>query len=306
MRKIQIYLSCDADPDQATTSEAHRPKLSWEGLNFLEALGQEFEKRQIPWTLFVRLDDQIASLFGRADALFLRHKSFLDRHFSLGNEIAWHPHLYTCEGDKYQLVTDPDLAVAQLKRNFPWVPVDKYEMKSVRLGEAWQSNATLSLLNELGFKIDSTAIPGRHRLDPDRVFDWRGSPNRPYHPSRHDYRIESDASLNILEVPMTTGEIQTEYDQFPLRRYLNLTFHEELFQSGVKNFLSESKDMESITLVTIFHPGELNSQQANGLYAYSWPAFLKNLDFLCKLGERYGFEQSFGCLRDLVGKGSSI
>lgn len=300
MKKLKIFLSCDADPDQATQQDSHSDVITWKGLEILPKISEEFRQRKIKWTLFVRADDQITKNLGTASALFNVHEVFLKKHLEQGNEVAWHPHLYRWDlkSQRYHLDIDPSHAVAQLEKNFGILPKNEFHISTVRLGEAWHSNETMGLLSELGFKVDSTAIPGRFRQDAQRSFDWRLTPNRPYHPRRKDYKVEGEDPLSILEVPMTTAFVKTDYDQEPLRRYINPAFHGHLFQESILNYLQEVRGTEVAYLVLIFHPGELLGYSPNGLYAYSWDVFLDNLNFLKELPQKFDLNVEYCCLRE--------
>lgn len=276
-------MTFDADQDTSTGREQSQAQPTWEGFQLIPKVDTLFRTRNWRYTVFLRCDEQIETLEGDCTALYDRHQTLWDSIRSNGNEIGWHPHLY---------VRDVQKGSDQIRRVHDCLVCKPTGFESVRVGEAWHSTATMNLLSSLGYKVDSTAIPGRKRQDDVIDFDWEPTPNRPYYPFRTDYRTgrpsPSSDTLTILELPMNTAAMQTDYDQAPLKRYLNPCFHPHLFRQGLDNFFNSSANASAMTLTLNFHPGELLPRQPDGLYSFSWSSFERNLDILQHMLETSG------------------
>jgi hypothetical protein len=155
-----------------------------------------------------------------------------------------------------------------------------HEFASVRMGEAIGGNLILRTLAGLGLEVDSSAIPGRRRLDRDRWFDWSGSPNTPFRPSVADYRVPGSPELPILEVPMTVSLVHAPFDPDPLPRYTNLAYHPAIFAAALDrwfNGLTDKTANEVLTLIA--HPDELLTQpDQHPLYAFTPDALRTNIE----------------------------
>ena len=60
----------------------------------------------IPVTWFVRVDNQIADIYGRPGHLLETHRDLFERLRARGDEIAWHPHLYRRKAGGWEQETD--------------------------------------------------------------------------------------------------------------------------------------------------------------------------------------------------------
>ena len=277
MSASRVYFTIDLDPDYLNTV-SDRNVLRWEGLKELPRLREEAARRGIRITLFLRVDRQIADVYGDAMELVRRHGAMWRAFADEGHELAWHPHLYRATPDGYVLETDPEAGADLLRGTWDAMRQGGFEPVSVRIGEAWQCNATMHALSALGLRVDSTAVPGRTRDDAKRRFDWGPTPNRPYHPARHDYRVSGGAdALPILEVPMTTVPIRAPYDTRPVARYLNPTYHAAIWREAVSSLLAGDPCRD---VVLICHPDELMPRPSNDLHSFGWDDFLRNLDHL--------------------------
>jgi hypothetical protein len=254
----------------------------------------------IRYTFFVRCDNQIRDLYGSPLALYYEHQRLWDELRAARNEFAWHPHLYERRGEAYFPLRSPAASVRILQETWRDLSRLPFPVVSVRLGEVWHCNEAMRALDSLGLHVDSTALPGRARNDGLRCFDWTPTPNRPYHPSSLDYRVpDRENALGILEVPITTSPIRTEYDlKGPVPRYLNPVFHPELFRAGLDGYLSELQPNRDYDLVLIFHPDELTPRTPNGLYSYDWKHFTRNVEFLVASIGRHGHDCRFCCLEE--------
>jgi len=69
------------------------------------------------------------------------------------------------------------------------------------------SAETISMLERLGYRTDSSVLPGRHvrRWKVIPILDHRNAPLDPYHPDRRSVLREGDSS--VLEVPVTPNPL---------------------------------------------------------------------------------------------------
>src|SRR5262249_11232640 len=162
-------------------------------------------------TWFVRADAQLRDVYGSAAYPVESQSALWASLAESGDEIGWHPHLYRRRADgTYMPETVEDRQVAELRDISADLRNRGVELTSSRMGEAVGSNGVMQELDRLGMTVDSSAIPGRKRSDASRCFDWEGTPNTPYHPSIHDYRVSvSGAKRTLVEVPMTTVPVRS-------------------------------------------------------------------------------------------------
>ena len=203
---------------------------------------------QVKTTWFIRLDAGIENRRGRADALFEDYADVIDRMRSSGHEIGWHHHAVVA-GTPNQPSGDVARTYRELTKLAPIVRA--YGVSSVRLGWAQSSAEIVQCLSELGFAVDSTALP-RPAYPWDAVVrDWKPNSMQPYHPSIADHRVGGAPANAILEVPMSVAEVTLPTDTVPgVRRYLNLAYHTHLFQHA----LAQVNTLPVI--VTVSHPYE--------------------------------------------------
>lgn len=297
---MHYYLSVtvDIDPDDATIV-SDRSTLKWSALDILPSLRKGVADFNGTLTWFVRADDQIAALCGTYHYLLEKYRDFWETSAESGDEIALHPHLcrYDIASNTWLPIYDPVLCCAQLNRIHGELENVGYNFKSIRIGEAFNSNQLMKCIDDLGYLVDSTGIAGRRRDDSERYFDWSPTTNSPYHPSTSDYRISADQRLRVLEVPMTTAKFLADYDNEPKLRYMSLTYRPEIFASGLKQFFSERSDVTARSLVFIVHPGELfcdgMPNSTHGLYSFNVEAVRSNLDFVLNNIIRNGDSFSF-------------
>jgi len=213
-------------------------------------------------TIFTRIDYQV-NLYNKVRSIM--------PHF----EMAWHPHVYM-----------PDLSPCKDEETISDMIVALHEtyeinMNCVRMGHAQGGNHIIKTLHDLGFRADSSALPGRKSNDAGRFYDWERTGCRPYFPSRNDYQVSGDDVYDILEVPMTTIPMLASYDKAPVKRYVNPLIRPEVFQPALQN----CGHLEC--LVVIFHPDELIEGHEDGLYLYGKETFTNNMKFVSELFQNH-------------------
>lgn len=266
-RKLLCCFTVDTDADQFFGSRlAHRNPddkaiIGWEGLDrgkdaIIQATAVTADHLQtaLPITWFVRCDGQIEKKHGCAAFLLKHYHDWWHSRRLAGDDIQWHVHLHHQIGGTWVQSTSQEVIRADLASSFYAFRAEKLNPIAVRVGEAYQSNFLMQLLDEMGLKAECSAMPGRWRFDDEKKIDWRITPNHPYHPSRTDYRSNDADSLAIWEVPMNTVPTQVSYDRQPLLRYVNPAFHPKVLKSGLHGFAGQAD-----FLVMIMHPYEILS-----------------------------------------------
>jgi len=236
-----------------------------------------------PWdgkaTWFIRLDLQVADLFGRPDHLFTAQAGLWSELYNKGHELAWHHHAYEKGPDGHWRPNTSPLSVCRdLEFCLPFAR--RYGFSSVRLGWGFQSNETMNFLDEAGFTADSSAIPRPNYPWALNAGDWSVTPPAAYRPAKADYRQPGSPALRIVEVPLTTVILPAPSDtQSGVRRYINPAYSTEYFQQA----LSRAEHLEVVTLIC--HPYEvLPHQPGHPLLAFDFEIFKNNLNYLLQIG----------------------
>ena len=289
MARHLICLTIDTDPDGLNAYDPDRRSLVWNGLQFaLEHFHPALP--DVPLTWYIRADGQLEQAYGSARYLLDTYADFWHKAVQRGDELGWHPHLYTVE-DTPQIITNSAQATAELSRIWHNIKDTPLHLASFRMGEAWHTVETLQQLETLGFTIDSTAIPGRDDSASGHPRNWSDTPNHPYYPAQNNIRI-ADAkpqTSRILEVPMNSWYFQTSYDAASKLRYMNPCVHADLWQQGLNWWVAHLLAHELHIWNLILHPAEaMPHDKPDLLYAYSLDVVKANLKALYARIERRG------------------
>jgi hypothetical protein len=251
-------------------------------MELIPRISESIHRHGVPVTWFVRADQQIRDVYGHAAYLLERHAPLWKQLKSQGDEIGWHPHVYSRSGGNglYRAEYDEKWLASELRETYAQLTTRGYEFCSVRVGEAIGGNAIIEGLAEAGLQVDSSAIPGRRRSDGSRTFDWFPTPNFPYWPSKSDYRVPGKVALPILEVPMTTVTVRAPYDTVPRVRYVNLAYRPHIFVGAVERWLDSLGGSGSQAVLTlIMHPDELlPARQDHPLFEHTPTTLEKNFN----------------------------
>jgi hypothetical protein len=298
-----ICLTIDTDPDGLNTHDPDRHTLAWDGLHFaIEHFHAVLP--EIPLTWYVRADGQLERAYGSVSYLLDTYADFWRQALTRGDELGWHPHLYTIEPES-KIITDSAQAVTELSRIWQLTKDSEFPLPTFRMGEAWHTTETLNLLEQLGFQVDSTAIPGRDDSASGHPRNWSGTPNHPYYPSKNDVRIASvgaihesplhrDNTYSVLEVPMNSWYFKASYDPMPKLRYMNPCIHSGLWQQGLNWWEANLPDHQLHIWNLILHPAEaMPHDKPDMLYAYSLDVIWENLQALVKRIEKRGDTASY-------------
>ena len=295
--EIPAILTVDIGPDDAVLGNGRAALPRWErteaGLSLLRdrlhALEDEFGMA-IPATWFVRADDLIVRQLGRADGAFRKFELFLRAAVAAGHEAGWLPQQPAEDGA-------PDVA-QHLARTHSALSSLGIRIRSARAGKLGHDNASMAALDALGIEFDSSALPGRTRIEGGWCLDWAGTPRNPYRPSVADYRVPGEPHLDVCEVPLTTLPMQAPYDAASLERYVNPCMHSTLLWPGLSGVLRDAD-----YLLCVLHPDEIVPRRSGGhpLIGYSADVFSSNLREMVRACRDHGRKISFMTLAGFAG-----
>ena len=291
---LPVYLTVDVGPANAIMGDGHVRAPSWEmtfkGLDALRKaipLLEERTQRSIPITWFVRADRFVEQQFGDCLAVVNRFMDKMDGLMVGGHELGWMPQLPSGGTDKIQH-EDLEAGYQRFREILP-------NLKSVRMGDCYHDNDSMQLLNMLGIRFDSSALPGREKHDGGWCMDWRKSPQFAYYPSCNDYSVPGSPQMTILEIPLSVAPILAPYDSKPLLRYVNPCYLENIWDAGLSELISTAP-----YLVCILHPDELVERATPGhpLIAYSCDTFISNIIRFLSRSAGFGRAVCFHAIRD--------
>jgi hypothetical protein len=297
MSAIRVCLTFDVDlvdHVDGSTREAELAEMVPEIARRLATAGAG------PATWFVRLDRQIETLYGRPDHAFARHAGVLQHLTAGGHEIGWHPHVYRRRGDVWEQCVDEAVIADELRALAPLAR--EHGLRAVRMGWGFHTNATMHLLPELGFHIDSSALPRPQYAWETTRKDWSGAPQHPYAPSIADYRRPGNPALDVLEIPVTALPVAASYDREPVLRYANLAFRTGALREPLAAWLGKHDQHDH--LVTVTHPYELFPRPAGGheLLSFALEVLEANLELLHGVASARGKDVTFLTLSEFDAK----
>jgi len=325
-KRLFIVIGCDTDPDrQSIIDDLPGDRLSWRGMT--EGIPEtksavahitDSDGKSPVFTWLFRVDEQIKILYGAYNWVLENYKTFIEDLESAGDEIGWHPHFYKPDDEHriwYQELEDVIWQCAMLESGFKsFNEIFPGRPESVRMGWIYHNNETMKKLNELGIKIDFSAVP-RLRTDfknklkfPYNIYDWYSTGSDIYRPSKADYRRaakKGESALSILEVPnfistswfwgMVSGLQMARKMRNPMQIFLtlrkpaywvNLTASPKLYSTlidSLRKRLKKSKESD-IFFVTYFHPDELIQNKS---IIYSRENLARNLKSIVDLSDSF-------------------
>ena len=270
--KQKIYITFDLDFADYLNDNNHFDELE-STFDILKNILCKYTKIKTTW--FIRLDSQIEKLYGSPDHFFNKHKEKISWLLTNGHSIGWHHHSYTLDEKNRWIQNTNEMMILEELKKYGTIARSK-GLNICRMGWGYHTNKTMKLVSELGFIIDSSAIPRPNYKWDLAKKDWSISTCKWYYPSERDYRIEGQPSLKILEAPMTTTIISVESDTEPnVIRYLNPAYHEEIFQKTLKQTITFEK------IVTVTHPYEfISNVKTHSLLSFNFKVFENNLKYI--------------------------
>lgn len=248
---------------------------------------EDFPALKTTW--FLRIDGQIEKLYGSALSVFIGHAAEIEWLRSRGHEIGWHHHAYVPDGARWKHETD-EAAVCDGVKRYGQIALDA-GLKIARMGWGFHTNRTMKAVDDLGFLIDSSAIPRpRYRWSP-HACDWSDTPGHPYQPSVRDYRVAGEPHLEMWEVPMTTVALPLPTDTEPgVVRYIEVGYDSDLFKRAMDAVVATR------SAVMIFHPYKLmKARSVGGSLSFDSDTLRANLETMM------GYEARFITLLETVG-----
>ena len=337
-RTLHIIIGCDTDPDRrGFVDSAADEALSWrgmsEGIPLLKEMVEDLKDSDGHAPIFswlLRVDEQIRILHGEYGWVLENFRRLLLDLESTGDELGWHPHFYRLDEEKknwYQETDDVDWQTRMLQQAYDaYMNIFPGRAQSVRMGWDFHNNATMRKLDELGARVDFSAVPGlstkasSSRKRSHNFYDWYVSPREPFYPSKADYRrgaTGSEESLSILELPNFTSTsfvwgivsglqfMRKMNDISQILRaircptyWINLTGKPKLFSpiaSQLKKSLKRAKQPE-LPFVTYFHPDELLDNKSR---LYDRQSLRTNLETIIKICGDENYAVRFSRAREI-------
>jgi hypothetical protein len=297
---VPIVIGCDTDPDRESLVGALAAgQLHWRGmLQGIPALKSSVagirDSSGIPprFTWLLRADEQVHAHHGSYAWSYDANRAFCDGLAASGDELGWHPHFWRYDaalGRWHQEVEDHSWQLAMLRTANAALRAAGLTPTSVRMGWTYHTPETMRTLDELGVRVDFSALPGLRTFNdaPDtrseNLYDWFAAPAMSYRPSRGDHRRAGQGAeaLQIRELPTfvarssfwgllaggqlarKTRAIAPLFDAVRRPRYVaNLTAAPALFAPLVKSLVESVRRANTGTsaapaFATYFHPDEL-------------------------------------------------
>jgi len=292
-----IFLTFDIDQDFNPNNSDYYNRSKADFSSFFSGFENMVDRLDYkPYSLFLRADYQIFKTYGAYDFLLSENPKLINKIENQKSEINWHIHIYNNSDGNWNLAKTSSQITDLFLNDYENIKkICDINSNIIRIGECLMNNELMNLLDSLGIKIDSTALPGRKRNDIEKFFDWEKTNNNIYYPSKEDYRISGENKLSIIEAPMTTLLIKAEYDIEPIYRYFNLSFKSSALFYSFEEHLSKHNFLISIT-----HPFEVIGKGNHGLISFSMDTFLKNINILIEKVKSQGKIPVFCKISDLL------
>ena len=339
---LYVVIGCDCDPDRPQYGGVRynsRARLKWRGVcegiplvrRIVHAIRDDFgNPAKITWC--VRSDLQMQQIYGDCEWPYAEFAELWKRLAAQGDEIAWHPHLWRWSeqhGCWYQEIEDKEWIRDCLCRGYEGLSrAIGHALITSRMGWEFHNDITMEQINDLGIKVDFSAVPGRftpgHRDGWGSVFncyvDWRNTPERPYVPSVSDYRREAEAqetALTVIELPMSIFRSKLLSMGAYLRRAVRakgrdrvrqlltvrsrsadslkayITIHPHIFSRLAATQISRAKESGRAFLVTAFHADEMLGRTGRMRKLYNAGYIATNLNYLRSVAHRHGVKLRF-------------
>jgi hypothetical protein len=230
----------------------------------------------IKTTWFIRIDSQIEKVYGKGDHFFKLHQKRIDYLREQGHEIGWHHHSYKLQNGKWIQDVDEKIICEDLKKYGELAL--RHRINISRMGWGFHTNSTMKVLDDMGFYLDSSAIPRPQYKWELSKKDWSMTGQLSYHPSLKNYQVQNANNLKLTQVPINTIVLPLPNDTEPkVMRYLNPAYKHSIFINSVNDFFKTYND-----LVLVCHPYEIlqSHKVKHDLLSFSKEEFIQNLDFL--------------------------
>ncbi len=282
MSKVNFYLTIDIEGDWTIFPNEQRIFNVESIIGNLKLLDeallqtQDHFSKRIPITWFLRCDASVKSNLGAYNGLLDRLDEFIQKKTGQGDSFGIHPHLYPSLKNRESNTMSNNEIEDQLSEAFSaWQEFFGVKAKYSRIGEARMDNFIAQQLSLKMIDIDSTALPGRARNDSGFCFNWEGTPSKPYHPSKSDYRVYSKTEENydFIELPFTMLPTKGPDDNEIVNRYFNLSFKHKVIQEALHNYEMPEH------IISVLHPHEIVSKKGSkhNIISYQPNSILRNI-----------------------------
>jgi hypothetical protein len=300
---VPIVIGCDTDPDrESLLGPLPAGQLQWRGmLEGIPALKRSVaaiaDRAGSPprFTWLLRADEQVRAHHGSFAWALEANRPFLDGLVASGDELGWHPHFWRFDASLkrwHQEIDDSAWQLTMLRDANAALRRAGLTPTSVRMGWTYHTPDTMRALDELGVRVDFSALPGLRTLHAtganntrsENLYDWFDAPAATYRPARDDHRRAEQGTTSaerILELPTfvarsafwgllagaqlarKTRAVAPVADALRRPRYIaNLTSAPALFAPLVQAVARATRRARTGTspapaFATYFHPDEL-------------------------------------------------
>ncbi|HTS01225.1 MAG TPA: hypothetical protein VMN04_01780 [Thermoanaerobaculia bacterium] len=224
MQPRPFVLTIDVEPDVRELDPSRRDE--WEGFRRVHAWMEELRPRlaartgrRVTLNWFLRMDPQIAAVYGSADWVTRRFGRELEALAAEGDVLGLHTHAFRWEEETGRWVSDHgaerwtarcvDESVAAFRSAWGRPP------RAFRFGDRWLSDRVVARLARLGVRYDLTVEPGVASVpgmvpaerSTGALPDYRRAPRFPYRPSRSDFLVPGRGLFRrrLWMLPVSTG-----------------------------------------------------------------------------------------------------
>lgn len=217
---IPVLLCIDVEPDDRQIDPV--AQVDWFGFEravpLIEQLRPRLEAatgRRVRVSWFLRLDPQIAHVYGDPGWAADRYRGTFDALRLVGDELGIHLHPWQWDheasvwmqnfADQSWVTHCVETAFATFEREFA-IPC-----RAFRFGDRWMNDETIALVESLGATSDSTIEPGRVGTETPEQYtgtfpDYSDVPRFPYRPSRLDFRSpKPEPLLSLVVIPVQSA-----------------------------------------------------------------------------------------------------
>ncbi|OOZ38900.1 hypothetical protein [Solemya elarraichensis gill symbiont] len=178
--------------------------------------------RPVRYNWCLRLDPQIEEFFGCADWVLKEHGLLLEKFLEDGDEICVHVHPWRPVQRWFRRTWLADYVDQEWAEHCIRLSHDAFvrhfgrSPSSISMGDFYMSNQIMKLIDELGFRVDSSLYPGmepvkklkRSELTRGTLPDCRHVPDRAYKPSVTDFTRPGESHHQVWEVPLSAGRVR--------------------------------------------------------------------------------------------------
>jgi len=228
-RPIPVFLDVDVEHDaRRPDPTAPGPFNGYEAvhryLSELRPVLQERTGSPVRYCWCVRMDPQIAQVYGSITWIAERYGRLLEESTRAGDEIGLHPHWHRWDVDQRGWLLDltdqswiEDCLLSALDA---FATAFGRPCRTVHLG-SWVNDRLLRLADDRGVRFDLSLRPGQRRLSTfEAGGDSRGDlpsyigvPRHPYRPARADFRrAHAKDHLQLMTIPLTAGPLSVEWN----------------------------------------------------------------------------------------------